>query len=131
MSRHTTHDTDSRRSAPHDAPATWNLRLATTMTQTGEVCLKAYLDWQQEVARFVAARLEQDRRTQQSLAVCRNAGDVLKLQQDWALSAIRDYYDEADRLTQIASRIAQVGTAVTATSEKPMHASAERPQAAA
>ncbi len=76
-------------------------------SQAGTACTKGCIEWQQEFARFVGARLEEDRRAQQSLRECRSFEDVAKVQQSWMQAAAKAYTDEAGNLTQIASRWAQ------------------------
>ena len=95
--------------AAWDALTAWNGPIAQMFGQSGETYVKACVDWQQEVARFTAARLDQDRRLQESLVACRNVADAMKLQQDWAFAAIKDYFEETNRLASIASRAVQAG----------------------
>lgn len=87
-----------------DAPSPWNNSFAVAFGKAGEAYFKACLDWQREMTRFVGARLAEDQRTQETLASCSNFGDVLKTQQEWALTAVKEYAEEATRLAQIAGR---------------------------
>jgi hypothetical protein len=77
--------------------------------RVGETCAKACLEWQQEVARFIGARMKADADTQRSLAKCQTWADILKVQQEWSAAAAQAYADEATRLTEIAYRYTQVG----------------------
>jgi hypothetical protein len=86
---------------------TWNGELTAALGQAGEAYTKAWLDWQREVMRFVGARLDQDRLTQESLTECRSLADLTKAQADWTLRTARDYLDESTRLTQIASQLVE------------------------
>lgn len=85
-----------------------------------EAYLKSCLEWQQEVARFLGARVNANISAQQSLTACRSWADAGKLQQEWAAATMKDYLDESSRLLDIATRCAQgmCGTAqTTATAE--------------
>jgi hypothetical protein len=99
---------DSSSSPPWDEFTTWNGKFATALGCMGTAYTKACLEWQQEVARFVGARVDQDRQAWESLTGCRNPGDLAKAQQDWTMRATKDYLDEAARLTEIASQFAQI-----------------------
>jgi hypothetical protein len=76
--------------------AAWN--------EAGSAYLKACAAWQQEMSRFIGARVEADVTAQKSLAGCRNLADAAKLQQEWAASTVNDYFNEMGRLAEIASR---------------------------
>jgi hypothetical protein len=86
----------------------WNSKLTTALGHAGAAYTEAWLEWQQEVARFVGTRIDEDRVVQESLSECRDLHDMAKAQQDWAMRAAKDYISEATRLTQIASRFAQI-----------------------
>jgi hypothetical protein len=90
---------------------TWNGKFATSLGRMGTAYTKACLEWQQEVGRFVSARVDQDRKAWESLTGCRDLGDLAKGQQDWTTRATKDYLDEAARLTEIASQFAQIAIA--------------------
>lgn len=102
---------DSSSSPMSGELTTWNGKFATTLGRMGTAYTKACLEWQQEVARFVGARVDQDRQACESLTGCRDLGDLAKAQQDWAMRATKDYLDEAARLTEIASQFAQTAMA--------------------
>lgn len=104
-------DNDSASRPSWDALTTWNGKMAAALGQAGAAYTKACLEWQQEVARFVGARLDQDRLAQESLTNCRDLGDLAKAQQDWATKATKDYLDEAARLTELASQFARAAMA--------------------
>ena len=73
------------------------------LMHSGEAYAKACLAWQEEVCRFFGSRLQWDGRVSAALAKCRTFSELAEIQQDWAVTAARDYFDEASRLTQIAS----------------------------
>lgn len=81
--------------------------MSAAFRQAGEVYTKACADWQQEVTRFTAARLEEARALQQALASCRTMNDVGKFQQDWAMTVARAYITEATRLANIFAKLTQ------------------------
>ena len=86
----------------------WNGNFATALGHMGTAYTRACLEWQQEVARFVGTRVDQDRQVWESLTDCRDLGDLAKAQQDWTISATKDYFDEAARMTEIASRFGRM-----------------------
>lgn len=73
--------------------------------RTGEACQKAALAWQEEVARFMTARLESDNRFGQKLIACRDWAAAAKLQTEWAAAIAQDYLDETNRLVRLASQV--------------------------
>lgn len=91
-------------------------------TRIGEACNKACLAWQEEVVRFMNARAQSDTQVGQKLVACKNWGDAVKLQQDWAASMAQDYFDEANRLFGLASTF---GTNLTARSSSELRPAAE------
>ena len=86
----------------------WNGTFVTVLGHMGTAYTRVCLEWQQEVARFVGARVDQDRQVWESLTDCRDLVDLAKAQQDWTISATKDYFDEAARLTEIASRFGRM-----------------------
>ncbi len=75
------------------------------LVHSGEAYAKAWLAWQEEVCRFFGSRLQWDGRVAAALAKCRSLDELAEIQQDWAMTAARDYVDEMGRLTQIASSL--------------------------
>jgi hypothetical protein len=67
------------------------------LTRTTEWYAKAALTWQNEIMRFATERL----------------GSASKLQQDWAVSMLNDYADEARRLVRIAIGMEREGAEIT------------------
>ena len=84
--------------------ASLNGSMLTTLTRATDCCGKACIEWQQEVVRFTTARLQSDSQVGQQLLACQNWADAAKVQSDWVASTMRDYADEANRLTQLASK---------------------------
>jgi hypothetical protein len=64
---------------------------------------KTLLSWQGEIVRFATARLDSDVEFGRSVMNCRNWTEASRLQQDWAVSTLNDYADEANRLVQLAT----------------------------
>ncbi len=88
---------------PFGATAAMNGPMLEALMHSGEAYTKACLAWQQEVYRFLGSRLNWDGRVTAALAKCRTLSELAEVQQDWAMTAARDYFDEANRLAQIAS----------------------------
>jgi hypothetical protein len=124
MTKHNAPPQTAPLSAPWEVLIAANNPMAAAFSQAGEACFRACVDWQQEVARFVGARLAADKRAQESLAVCSTFTDVLKVQQEWASAAVKEYTEEATRLAEIASRSFQGGTVTTAQAPQSGHAHA-------
>lgn len=103
------------------ATATWDMLsqlngpVMTTLAGAAQAWTQCCLDWQRETAQFIGARLEADRRAQETVLRCRDLGDLCRIQQDWALTAARSYVDEAARMAQIAARL--VATAPSGAAE--------------
>lgn len=104
MAKHRERNDNSAALAPCFSMAAWNGPMMAAFSHAGAVCTKGCVEWQQEFTRFVGARLEEDRRAQQTLRECRSFEDVAKVQQSWMQAAAKAYADEAGNLTQIASR---------------------------
>lgn len=107
MTKHGTHTVDPAASEPWMSMTAWNGPMMAAFSRAGTAYAKGCIEWQQEVARFIGARLEEDRRAQQSLCECRSFDDMAKIQQSWIQTAAKAYAAEAENLTQIASRWAQ------------------------
>ncbi len=88
--------------------------------EAGTSCLKACAAWQQEMSRFVSARVEADVTAQKSLASCHSLADAAKLQQEWAAATVNDYFNEIGRLVEITSSYAPSGQAAAPVKEGPV-----------
>lgn len=93
--------------APKSLPvAPWmNGAAIDTMMRMGETCARACQTWQQEIARFAAARLENDGELGKQLMSCGNWAEAVKLQQDWAGVMAQDYLNQANRMIHLASSL--------------------------
>lgn len=60
-----------------------------------------------EIAAFATARLRKNVETLESVAKCRSVTDAVGLQREVAETATRQYCEEARKLAELASRIAQ------------------------
>lgn len=93
--------------APFGSAAFTNGHMAETLVRVGEACTKACASWQEEMVRFAGDRLKKDGELGQSLSTCQSWSDLTRLQQEWAAAMARDYAEEATRLTQLATKLAQ------------------------
>lgn len=75
-----------------------------------QACSEACAGWQQDIARFIERRAGENQRSLQALMSARDIGDVLKVQQAWALQAATDYTNEATRLTRLFTTLSLTGT---------------------
>lgn len=97
--------TDDASSMPFGWMATINGSGLAGLTRATEACNRAGVAWQQELARFTTARLQSDGEFGQRLFGAKNWADAVKVQQDWIKTAGQDYFDEANRLVQMAQKI--------------------------
>jgi hypothetical protein len=104
MTKHVHHSNPSAAPTPFLAAPWFNVPMVDALTRAGESCTKACQAWQEEVVRFTASRLECDSELGRKLVACRNWADAAKLQQDWAAITAQDYLNEANRMTQLASK---------------------------
>ena len=81
------------------------------ISRAAESYTQASLEWQEELVTFVSARLRSDLDLNKSIAESKSFADVLKLQQEWAAAALRVYFDETGKLTEIAHRAVRTGVA--------------------
>lgn len=102
----------SRQSDPFQGLSMLSNPMLAAWSEAGSSYLKVCAAWQQEMSRFIGARVEADVSAQKSLAACRNLADAAKLQQDWAATTVNDYFNEVGRLVEIASRCAPGSQAV-------------------
>ena len=101
-----TQQTDGTSMMPFGWMTTFNGGSALSgLTRATEACSKAGVAWQQELARFTAARLERDGAFGQKLLGAKNWLEAVKIQQDWFQSTGQDYAEETNRLVQMAQKI--------------------------
>lgn len=93
------------------------------LTRAGEAYTKACVAWQQELARFTTARLQQDGELGRRLLTSGNWWDAIRLQQEWASAVSRDYFEEANRLMHLAQ---QAGAELAQPVSSETHATARR-----
>jgi hypothetical protein len=75
-----------------------------------QACTEACFGWQQELAQFSQARLEENQRSLAALLRSRDLADMVKVQHDWGLCAATDYTREATRLTRLLTSLSLTGT---------------------
>ncbi len=104
----------SKQSTAHRAPdmptpfppvAALNGQFVEAFMHTGEAYAKACVEWQQEILRFMGSRLQWDGRVGEALAKCKTVSEIAEVQRDWAMSTAQEYFDEANRLAQLATRL--------------------------
>jgi hypothetical protein len=67
----------------------------------------------QEISQFAQNRLREDAAAWLQLASCRSAEDALDCQQRFVERAMRQYFEEATRLSQLAMNVASAGAPAT------------------
>ena len=75
------------------------------LTRASETCQKACVAWQQELTRFASSRWQRDSEAAQRILTSPNWSAAMKVQQEWLTSAGQDYFDEANRLVQLAQKV--------------------------
>jgi hypothetical protein len=84
----------------------FNSAFLDTFMRTGETCVMTYLVWQDELFRFTASRLLQDEMIGRAFASSKTLDEAAEVQRDWLQSTVQNYLDEANRLTQLAAKMA-------------------------
>jgi hypothetical protein len=112
----------SRTSDPFQGMSMLSNPMMAAWGEAGVSYLKTCAAWQQEMSRFLGARVEADVTVQKSLASCRSLADAAKLQQEWAATTVNDYFNEIGRLVEIASNCVPGGQAATPGREGPPRA---------
>ena len=82
---------------------------ATAIDVFSRACRAGFHGWasmNSEVADFMAKRFKHDADLSASLARCDNWEDVVSLQQDWARETAEEYLQEANRLMELSSKLA-------------------------
>lgn len=82
----------------------------TFATDALQSCTEACTGVQQEVAHFVDARLERNRRSWEALMATRDIAGVMTVQREWGLQAAADYAQESVRLTRLFTSLSLTGT---------------------
>ena len=106
-----------------DIPAEMNAALLSAVATAMEAGAKVWFDWQEEMSRFVATRVEADLKLQQALVGCRDVGEVAAIQQEWATATARHYLDGVTRLSRFPSSLAS-GTATPQPASTPISSEA-------
>jgi hypothetical protein len=68
--------------------------------------LSGMTELSQEIARFTQQRLQEDAETWMRLASCRSVEEAFACQQRFAETAMKQYFDEANRLSQLFAGMA-------------------------
>jgi hypothetical protein len=82
---------------------------APTMAAGGQVMgqwLNGMTELSQEIARFTQQRLQEDAEAWMQLASCRSVEEAFACQQRFAETAMKQYFDEATRLSQLLAGLA-------------------------
>lgn len=106
MTKHETKSETSKSVTP-GIPAIGTM--PTFFAQSAEAYQQAILDWQKEIATFMADRIQQDMESLQALTEERTVPALFKVQQDWFTTAMRDYTEEGRKLMEIGGRLARTG----------------------
>lgn len=104
----------------------WDGSFFDVLIHSGEAYAKACLEVQQEVLRFAGTRLKWDGQVGEALAKCKNLGDFAEVQRSWVMATAQDYFDEANRLTQLAAKCIPSYLPSTA-----LHGAERKPEASA
>lgn len=75
--------------------------LTTAMMAPNPAFAKAWVDIMNESARFLSERLQEDMEAQRALLSCKTPEEVVKVQSDFIFKAMRQYADEAQKMTKI------------------------------
>ena len=110
-------------SAAPKGPTGIDTALFSAVAERMEAGARAWFDWQAEMSRFVATRVETDLKLQQALVACRDVGEVAAIQQEWATATFRHYLDGVARLSRFPSSLAS-GTAPPQDASTPLSSEA-------
>ena len=75
------------------------------MMRANEAVLEGLAELGREMMAFGGTRLRQDLSASESLMCCKDASEALRLQADFARSASEQYYSEASKLMELASKM--------------------------
>jgi len=100
-----------------------NGRSLEAMARMSNTLLDRLAAWQNETARFVAMRLEQDIAGQRDLAACRSPSEALEVCSAFSRKAMQDYLEEAGKVSGLAGDMtracAAFGESLTAAAAPP------------
>ena len=105
--------------APPEGHTDINTALFSAVAKTMETGTRAWCDWQEEMSRFVATRVEADLKLQRALVACRDLGEVAAIQQEWASATARHFLDGMTRLSRFPSSL-DSGTAASHQASTPI-----------
>jgi len=77
------------------------------MMRANEAILEGLAELGREMMAFGGTRLRQDMAASESLMGCKDASEAFRLQADFARSASEQYYTEANKLMELASKMAK------------------------
>lgn len=104
MANHATKDSSAKPEFSFPPISLTNGPMLDGFMRSSQGWAKASLDWQQEVMRFVDARLRVDEQLGTAMAACKNLGDLAEVQRNWAMATAQDYFEETQRLAQIMAK---------------------------
>ncbi len=73
------------------------------LMQSGQACVQACSDWRNEILRFYDQRLRADEKFGAAISDCTTLAEIVDVQRNWAMTATQDYFEEGQRLAQIAA----------------------------
>ena len=83
-----------------------NARAVDVFARACQVSFQGWASMNSEVADFMAKRFKHDAELSASLARCETWEDAVNLQQDWARRTAENYVEEANRLMELSSKLA-------------------------
>lgn len=76
-----------------------------SLTELANGIVRGFADYNREVFRFVSERISDDLATGSELTKCQSVAEVMSLQNAFIDRAIRDYTQEAERLTTLGAKL--------------------------
>jgi hypothetical protein len=73
------------------------------LMQSGQACVQACSEWRNEILRFYDQRLKADEKFGTAISDCKTLAEIVDVQCNWAMAATHDYFEEGQRLAQIAA----------------------------
>ncbi len=93
------------------APAAFSMPMAGAAfaMAASRAWLKSFSDYNKELSRFLAHRLEQDADLQTKLASCQKPAEMVEIYSEFTQNAFKEYADETQRLQAVAAEAMSSG----------------------
>ena len=85
----------------------FNGAAAKTFARSCEACTNGTATLSAEIMSFLNTRMGRDMEFGEAVTQCENLAGVLNLQQEWARQATQDYFAEASKFVQLATKLTQ------------------------